>query len=87
MKLLFVFVIVDIMDTKVLEATNTLKNVLCVKEEAQKTLEKLNKIEKEFTKDNFVDNLHTVKALVKSLEIRVFQAFEAMAKDLMEHTK
>lgn len=75
------------MDTEGIGNITTFKNILRVKEQTQKTIEKLNKIEEEFTKDNFVDNLHTVKALVNSLGNSVFLAFEAMAKDLMERTK
>ena len=58
-----------------------------VKLQAESTIQKLNKLEEEFTKDNFKEKLQDVKALVKSLEIRVFQGFDAMAMDLMERIK
>lgn len=67
--------------------TRLFKYLLTVKNQAQSTLIKLDKIEKEFTKENFAEKLQDVKALVKSLEIRVFQGFDAMAMDLMEKFK
>lgn len=67
--------------------TRLFKYLLTVKNQAQSTLVKLDKIEEEFTKDNFIEKLREVKALVKSLEIRVFQGFDAMAMDLIEKTK
>ncbi len=67
--------------------TRLFKYLLTVKNQAQSTLIKLDKIEKEFSKDNFAEKLQDVKALVKSLEIRVFQGFDAMAMDLIEKTK
>ena len=66
---------------------NTLKHLMEVKLQAESTIQKLNKLEEEFTKDNFKEKLQDVKALVKSLEIRVFQGFDAMAMDLMERIK
>ncbi len=66
---------------------NTLKHLTAVKLQAESTLQKLKKLEEEFTKDNFKEKLQDVKALVKSLEIRVFQGFDAMAMDLMERIK
>lgn len=67
--------------------TRLFKYLLTVKNQAQSTLIKLDKIEKEFTKDNFIEKLREIKALVKSLEVRVFQGFDAMAMDLIEKTK
>lgn len=67
--------------------TETFKHLLTVKNQAQSTLIKLDKIELEFTKDNFAEKLQDVKALVKSLRIRVLQAFDAITQDLMEKTK
>lgn len=67
--------------------TRLFKYLLTVKNQAQSTLINLDKIEKEFTKDNFIEKLREVKALVKSLEVRVFQGFDAMAMDLIEKTK
>lgn len=67
--------------------TRLFKYLLTVKNQAQNTLIKLDKIEEEFTKDNFTEKLREIKALVKSLEIRVFQGFDAMAMDLIEKTK
>lgn len=67
--------------------TRLFKYLLTVKNQAQSTLVKLDKIEKEFTKENFTEKLREIKALVKSLEIRVFQGFDAMAMDLIEKTK
>lgn len=67
--------------------TRLFKHMLTVKNQAQSTLIKLDKIEKEFTKENFAEKLREIKALVKSLEIRVFQGFDAMAMDLMEKFK
>ena len=67
--------------------TRLFKYLLTVKNQAQSTLIKLDKIEEEFTKENFTEKLREIKALVKSLEIRVFQGFDAMAMDLIEKTK
>ena len=67
--------------------TRLFKYLLTVKNQAQSTLIKLDKIEKEFNKENFAEKLQEVKALVKSLEIRVFQGFDAMTMDLIEKTK
>ena len=67
--------------------TRLFKHLLTVKNQAQSTLIKLDKIEKEFTKDNFIEKLREIKALVKSLEVRVFQGFDTMAMDLIEKTK
>lgn len=67
--------------------TRLFKYLLTVKNQAQSTLIKLDEIEKEFTKENFTEKLREIKALVKSLEIRVFQGFDAMAMDLIEKTK
>lgn len=67
--------------------TRLFKYLLTVKNQAQSTLVKLDKIEEEFTKDNFIEKLREIKALVKSLEVRVFQGFDAMAMDLIEKTK
>lgn len=67
--------------------TRLFKYLLTVKNQAQSTLIKLDKIEKEFTKENFTEKLREIKALVKSLETRVFQGFDAMAMDLIEKTK
>lgn len=67
--------------------TRLFKYLLTVKNQAQSTLIKLDKIEKEFTKENFTEKLREIKTLVKSLEIRVFQGFDAMAMDLIEKTK
>lgn len=67
--------------------TRLFKYLLTVKNQAQSTLIKLDKIEKEFTKENFTEKLREIKALVKSLEIRVFQGFDAIAMDLIEKTK
>ena len=67
--------------------TRLFKYLLTVKNQAQSTLIKLDKIEKEFTKEIFTEKLREIKALVKSLEIRVFQGFDAMAMDLIEKTK
>lgn len=67
--------------------TRLFKYLLTVKNQAQNTLIKLDKVEKDFTKDNFNEKLREIKALVKSLEIRVFQCFDAMAMDLIEKTK
>lgn len=67
--------------------TRLFKYLLTVKNQAQSTLVKLDKIEEEFTKDNFTEKLREIKALVKSLEVRIFQGFDAMAMDLIEKTK
>lgn len=67
--------------------TRLFKYLLTVKNQAQNTLIKLDKIEEEFTKENFIEKIREVKALVKSLEVRVFQGFDAMAMDLIEKTK
>lgn len=67
--------------------TRLFKYLLTVKNQAQSTIIKLDKIEKEFTKENFIEKIREVKALVKSLEVRVFQGFDAMAMDLIEKTK
>ena len=67
--------------------TRLFKYLLTVKNQAQSTLIKLDKIEKEFTKENFTEKLREIKALVKSLETRVFQGFDAMAMYLIEKTK
>lgn len=75
------------MDTEGFGNVNTFKHLLNVKNQAQSTLAKLDQLEKEFSKDNFTEKLQDVKALVKSLEIRVLQAFDAMSQDLMEKSK
>lgn len=67
--------------------TRLFKHLLTVKNQAQNTLIKLDKIEKEFTKENFTEKFREIKAIVKSLEVRVFQGFDAMAMDLIEKTK
>lgn len=67
--------------------TKTFEHLTKVKLQAESTIQKLNKIEEELTKDNFVEKIKEIKALVKSLEIRVFQGFDAMAMDLMERIK
>lgn len=67
--------------------TRLFKYLLTVKNQAQSTLIKLDKIEKEFTKENFTEKLREIKALVKSLEVRILQGFDAMAMDLIEKTK
>ena len=65
----------------------TFKYLLTVKNQTQSTIAKLDKIELEFTKDNFIEKIREVKALVKSLEVRIFQGFDAMLEDLIEFTK
>ena len=65
----------------------TFKHLLTVKNQTQSTIAKLDKIELEFTKDNFIEKIREVKALVKSLEVRIFQGFDAMLDDLIEFTK
>lgn len=67
--------------------TKTFEYLTKVKLQAESTIQKLNKIEEELTKDNFVEKIKEIKALVKSLEIRVFQGFDAMAMDLIERIK
>ena len=67
--------------------TRLFKYLLTVKNQAQNTLIKLDKIEKDFTKDNFTEKLREIKALVQSLRIRVLQAFDAITQDLIEKTK
>lgn len=67
--------------------TRLFKYLLTVKNQAQSTLIKLDKIEKEFTKENFTEKLREIKALVQSLRIRVLQAFDAITQDLIEKTK
>lgn len=64
--------------------TKTFEHLTKVKLQAESTIQKLNKIEEELTKDNFVEKIKEIKALVKSLEIRVFQGFDAMTMDLIE---
>lgn len=65
----------------------TFKHLLTVKNQTQSTIAKLDKIELEFTKDNFIEKIREVKALVKSLEVRIFQGFDAMLEDLIDFTK
>lgn len=67
--------------------TKTFEHLTKVKLQTESTIQKLNKIEEELTKDNFVEKIKEIKALVKSLEIRVFQGFDAMFEDLIERTK
>ena len=67
--------------------TKTFEHLTKVKLQTESTKQKLNKIEEELTKDNFVEKIKEIKALVKSLEIRVFQGFDAMFEDLIEKTK
>ena len=67
--------------------TKTFEYLTKVKLQAESTIQKLNKIEEELTKDNFVEKLQEIKSIVKSLEIRVFQGFDAMTMDLMERIK
>ena len=75
------------MDTEGFSTYNTFKHLLKVKNQAQSTLVKLDQLEKEFSKDNFTEKLQDVKALVRSLRIRVLQAFDAITQDLMEKIK
>ena len=75
------------MDTEGFSTYNAFKHLLKVKNQAQSTLVKLDQLEKEFSKDNFTEKLQDVKALVKSLRIRVLQAFDAIPQDLMEKIK
>lgn len=65
----------------------TFKHLLTVKNQTKSTIAKLDKIELEFTKDNFIEKIREVKALVKSLEVRIFQGFDAMLDDLIEKIK
>lgn len=67
--------------------TKVFEHLTKVKLQAESTIQKLNKIEEELTKDNFFEKLQEIKALVKSLEIRVFQGFDAMFEDLIERIK
>lgn len=67
--------------------TKVFEHLTKVKLQAESTIQKLNKIEEELTKDNFVEKLQEIKSIVKSLEIRVFQGFDAMTMDLMERIK
>lgn len=66
--------------------TKVFEHLTKVKLQAESTIQKLNKIEEELTKDNFVEKLQEIKTLVKSLEVRVFQGFDAMFEDLIENT-
>lgn len=67
--------------------TKVFEHLTKVKLQAESTIQKLNKIEEELTKDNFVEKLQEIKSIVKSLEIRVFQGFDAMFEDLIERIK